>query len=238
MKSLFSLLIILSFIVLFSCKSGTDKSSGDARTEAEGSEEVIAAEDAPAVSIYWGNLGLRDAPEKDGKWLTSIKMGEKLTSLGITAMDSANNTEYIKVRLMDDKEGWTQSNMVVVNAEAAVLVSDAEIYSRPDLLNKTDKKYSKMDVVAVIKSEGDWIEVKGKRGEGSWVESGWIKSISISYENYDIAVALYTRMAMNEKEKSKKINALEDIIQNQDLSKSELIPEVIQILNSVKSASE
>ena len=147
-------------------------------------------------------------------------MGEKLTSLGITAMDSANNTEYIKVRLMDGKEGWTQSNLVVVNADAAVLVSD------------------KMDVVAVLQAEGDWIKVKGKRGEGSWVESGWIKPISISYEDYDIAVALYARIAMKEKDKAKKITALEDIIQNQDLSKSELIPEVIQILNSVKSEAE
>ena len=238
MKNLFSLLIILSFMAFFSCKSGADKPSGDGGSDAAGTEEVVTAEEAPAVSIYWGNLGLRDAPEKDGKWLTSIKMGEKLTSLGITAMDSANNTEYVKVRLMDGKEGWTQSNLVVVNADAAVLVSEAEIYSRPDLLNKTDKKYSKMDVVAVIQAEGDWIEVKGKRGEGSWVESGWIKPISISYEDYDIAVALYTRMAMKEKDTEKKIAALEDIIQNQDLSKSELIPEVIQILNSVKSESE
>ena len=139
---------------------------------------------------------------------------------------------------MDGKEGWTQSNLIVVNADAAVLVGETEIYSRPDLLNKTDKKYSKMDVVAVIQSEGDWIEVKGKRAEGSWVESGWIKPISISYEDYDIAVALYTRNAMKEEDTEKKIAALEDIIQNQDLSKSELIPEVIQILNSVQSETE
>ncbi len=238
MKSLFSLLIVFSLITFYSCKSGANKPAGDEGTGAAGTEEVVAVEEAPAVSIYWGNLGLRDAPNKNGKWLTSIKMGEKLTSLGITAMDSANNTEYIKVRLMDDKEGWTQSNLVVVNAEAAVLVSDAEIYSRPDLLNKTDKKYSKMDVVAVMQSEGEWIEVKGKRAEGSWVESGWIKPISISYEDYDIAVALYTRAAMNEKDATKKETALEDIIQNQDLSKSELIPEVIQILNSLKKSTK
>jgi len=238
MKSFLSLLIVISLIAFYSCKSGADKPSGNEGTGAEGTEEVVPAEEAPAVSIYWSNLGLREEPVKDSKWLTSIKMGEKLTSLGITAMDSANKTEYVKVRLMDGKEGWTQSNLVVVNADAAVLVSDAEIYSRPDLLNKTDKKYTKMDVVAVIQAEGDWIEVKGKRAEGSWVESGWIKPISISYEDYDIAVALYTRMAMKEKEHDKKIAALEDIIQNQDLSKSELIPEVIQILNTVKSEAE
>ena len=235
MKSLLSLLIAISLFVFISCKSGADKSTGGDDPEAEETEEVIPMEEAPAVSIYWGNLGLREKPYRDSKWLTSIKMGEKLTSLGITAMDSANNTEYIKVRLMDGKEGWTQSNLVVINADAAVLVSDAEIYSRPDLLNKTDKKFSKMDVVAVMKSEGEWVEVKGKRAEGSWVESGWIKPISISYEDYDIAVALYARNAIKEKDRAKKISALEDIIQNQDLSKSELIPEVIEILNDVEN---
>jgi uncharacterized protein YgiM (DUF1202 family) len=238
MKSLFYLSIVLSLFLFFSCKSGADKSPDDEKTDAAETEEAIVAEEAPAVSIYWGSLGLRDEPTRDSKWLTSIKMGEKFTALGITAMDSANNTEYVKVRLVDGKEGWTQSNLVVVNANAAVLVSNAEIYSRPDLLNKTDKNYSKMDVVAVIQSEGEWIEVKGKRAEGSWVESGWIKPINISYEEYDIAVALYTRMALEEKDASEKIIALEDILANQDLSKSELLPEVIRILDEVKKEND
>jgi len=235
MKKNLILLFILPAFILFSCKSGGDSQGSDSSGESEPVEQEVAVEEVPAVSIFWGNLGLRDEPKKDGKWLTSIRMGENLTSLGITVFDSVNDTRYLKIRLMDGTEGWTQSNLIVPNAKAAVLVSEGEIYSRPDLLNKTDKKFSKMDVVAVTVSEGEWIEVKGKRAEGTWVESGWIKPINISYEEYDIAVALYTRMALKEKEKEKQIQALEDILQNQDLSKSELLPEVIQHLNKLKN---
>ena len=53
MKSLFSLLIVLSIIAFYSCKSGADKSSGDEGTGDTGTEEVIPVEEAPAVSIYW-----------------------------------------------------------------------------------------------------------------------------------------------------------------------------------------
>ncbi len=235
MKKLLKSLVLILFACLVST-CGSDKQAKDTgTTTAEPSEEaVIEAEEAPAVSVYWGNLGLREEPKKDGKWITSIKLGEKVTSLGITATDTANKMEYIKVRLMDGKEGWTQANLIVPNAQPAVLIREADIYSRPDLVTKSNKQYSKMDIIAVMQSQDEWIEVKGKRAEGKWVETGWIKPINISYEETDIAVAIFTNQALNEETDQAKIEALEEIIQNSDLSHSELIPEVVSILNELK----
>ena len=91
-----------------------------------------------------------------------------------------------------------------------------------------------MDVVAVMQSQGEWIEVKGKRKEGSWTETGWIKPINISYESVDIAVAVFTNQALVKKEAEDQISGLEDIVKNSDLSTSELIPAVIEMLDQLQ----
>jgi uncharacterized protein YgiM (DUF1202 family) len=231
-------MIITILAMLNFCKPGTDTKKTNSSEGAELSGPEAAAEESPAVCVYWGDLGLRSEPVKDGKWLTSVRTGEKVTSLGLTSVDSANNTEYVKIRLLDGTEGWTLSYLIIANAQPAVIVTDAEIYSRPDLLTRTNKNFSKMDIVAVTVSEGEWIEIKGKRAEGRSVESGWIKPINISYEAADIAVSLYTRMALAEKATKDKIASLQEIIQNQDLSNSELIPEVIEILDELKKSVE
>ncbi len=231
-------LLILSVLLINSCGKGKQPAGSDEPVEETPDAMVSQGEEAPAVSVYWSNLSLRDEPVKDGKYLTAIRLGEKMTYLGLTARDSANKTDYIKVRLMDGKEGWAQSNLIVINGDPAVLIKDAEIYSRPDLLTKTDKAYSKMDVVAVMQSQGEWIEVKGKRKEGSWVETGWIKPINISYESVDIAVAVFTNQALAKKETEDQITGLEDIVKNSDLSTSELIPAVIEMLDELQSENQ
>jgi len=227
-------LLIFSVLLISSCGKGNKAADSDDPVEETPDAVLSQGEEAPAVSVYWSNLSLRDEPVKDGKYLTAVKLGEKMTYLGLTARDSANKTDYIKVRLMDGKEGWAQSSLIVINGDPAVLIKDAEIYSRPDLLTKTDKAYSKMDVVAVIQSQGEWIEVKGKRKEGSWVESGWIKPINISYESVDIAVAVFTSNALAKKTAEEQIEGLEDIVKNSDLSTSELIPAVIEMLDQIQ----
>lgn len=232
-------LIFIMALALSSCGKKKPASDQDRTDKEPASAMAPAEEESPAVSIYWGPLSLRAKPERDGKYLTAIRLGEKMTYLGITAVDSASkNTEYARVRLMDGTEGWAQANLIVINGDPAVMVREAEIYSRPDLLTKTDRSYAKMDVVAVTQSQGDWVEVKGKRKEGSWVESGWIKPINISYETADIAVAVFTSQALAKDKDEDKIAALKDIIQNADLSTSELIPAVIEKLDELQAANE
>jgi hypothetical protein len=231
-------LLMFSMLLVSSCGKGKPDTGSDEPVEEAPDAVVEQEEEAPAVSVYWSNLSLREEPVKDGKYITAIKLGEKMTYLGLSARDSANKTDYIKVRLMDGKEGWAQASLIVINGDPAVLIKDADIYSRPDLLTKTDKKYSKMDVVAVMQSQGEWIEVKGKRKEGSWVETGWIKPINISYESADIAVAVFTNRALAKDSPEDQIAGLEDIVKNSDLSTSELIPAVIEMLDQLQNENQ
>ena len=60
-----------------------------------------------SVCIYDG-IGLRAEPGRNGKWLSSINLGETVYWKGRTAVDSSdNNAKYLDVVLSDGSEGWT-----------------------------------------------------------------------------------------------------------------------------------
>ncbi len=201
--SIFALIIAIGF----SCSGGGSNSG--------------SSENNNAVCI-WDNVSLKESPEESGKWLSSISIGETTTYLDKSKEDKSGKklVTYIKVKLKDGKEGWVQSDFVIVNSKAAAIIENSEMYSRPDLLNKTGKSFSKMDIIAVKSEKDGFIEVAGKRKDGKWIEMGWLKSKSVTYSDVDIAVAKFASKALEISDLNKRYEAINEILNNSDFSGS------------------
>ena len=83
-----------------------------------------------------------------------------------------------------------------------------------------------MNIVAVVNTQDTWSEVKGKRTGGTWIDAGWIKSNNLSFDEVDIATAKFALAAMDIEDESKKLEALNDILENGDLSSSTFITDI------------
>lgn len=211
MKRIGLLFAILPVLALFSCGN-----SGS-------SPEVNGSTTADDVAVcIWDNVSLRDAPTESGKWLSALSIGETVEYLNETEVDETPKTPitYYKIRLKDDKEGWVRSDFIVIASEPATFTNDCPIYSRPDLLNKTDKQFSAMDIVAVKSESNGFLEVTGKRSDGKWVETGWVKDQALTYTDVDIAVAKFIRKAMELTDEAKKAEAIKEIVENPDFKES------------------
>ncbi len=222
MKKLIITVITLAF-VFTSCKD--DKNSSDKKTVKVDETTIIEEEvkAGHAVCLY-DKLSIRDKPSKKGKWLTSMSLGEKVTYTGEEVLDSVSKRIFCKVKLTDGKEGWTRVDLMAVNGEVGAMKETATVYKRPDLLTKTENKFSPMDIVAIMTTQDDWVQVKGKRAEGKYIEESWIKSSNISNSAVDIATAKFASMALNKPSMTDRIKALEELVNNADLSTSSFIP--------------
>lgn len=214
-------------LLMWSCgggSKGTFETVESAPEEvAAPSEEEAVVEEAEAVCL-WENLSLREAPSGKGKWITSISLGEVVTFTGETALDSAADKTYYKVKLNGGKEGWSQANFLELNSTVGVFTENTEVYKRPDLLTKAGKKFSSMDIIAVKNTQGDWVEVRGKRSEGKYLETGWVKGNNISNKDIDVATAKFGAAALSKDSPDEMIEALKDIVENGDLAASAFIP--------------
>ncbi|HEX3048773.1 MAG TPA: hypothetical protein VHY08_28755 [Bacillota bacterium] len=145
-----------------------------------------------AVCIYDG-ASIREEANKDGKWLSSLSLGETGTFEGKAVADPKDpKTEYIKVKLSDGTKGYVNVYCVVLGAYVGVIQEPAKIYKRPDLLSESSKKYDTMDIVAVEEESGDWVRVTGEgRAKSGWVEKGMIRKTK-----EDIVTAVMLRKAI------------------------------------------
>lgn len=222
MKKLFYSLLTVTLVLFSNCKS---KPSAADAVEVDGEQTY-------AVCI-WDRASLKETPEEKGKWLESLSLGEKCEYLDETKEDNSGTkpVQYYKVRLSGGKEGWVQATLMSLNSKPAALNQNADVYSRPDLLTKTNKAFSKMDIVAVKNAEGDFVEVTGKRKDGKWVETGWIKAANVTYSDIDIAVAKFGGKALKIEDEAKKREAIKEILDNSDFSNSIFITDLYEIVN-------
>ena len=239
MKNL--ILFLTISLLLWNC-GGKSKSSFEAvkseATETEVADEAEAVvEEAEAVCLL-DNLSVRATPAKSGKWITGISLGEVVTYVGEQKVDSVTKNTYYKIKLTGGKEGWSRADFIDVDSKVGVFVQETEIYKRPDLLTKAGKKYSAMDIVAVISTNGEWSEVKGKRSDGKYIESGWVKGGNISDKTVDIATAKFGAAALAKEDPEKQIEAIKEIIENNDLSSSSFIPVLQEKLNEAIANDE
>lgn len=223
--------------ILLAC--GTQKN--DAEVSATANDTVAVQEASePTVSAgvsIWDKVSVRATPSGEGKWLTSLSLGESLTFLNEEGTDEDGKI-YYKIRLNDGKEGWVRSEFIVTDGKAAVFINDSDLYSRPDLLTKSSNKFSKMDIIAVKQTQDDWVEVTGKRSEGKWIDSGWIKASNISFEPVDIAMAKFAKPAIEEADINSREEKLEEILANVDLSSSVFVPDVKDALDQIKMSED
>lgn len=230
-KSRISIVLLAFLWVLIGCGTKTEKKQDVATLFEDASKEAVC---------IWDKVPLREDPNEKGKWLTSVSVGEKVVYLDEAAVDSTPSkpVTYYKITLLDGKTGWVRSDFIVLNGKPAVLLSATPYYNRPDLLTKTDKSFGHMDIVGVKSTQGDWLEVVGKRTGGTWIESGWIKESNISYKDIDIAVAKFALAAIEINDEAKKISALEDIVNNPDFQGSVFIESIREMISSMFSSED
>lgn len=236
-----TLLILLVSLFFVQCDNDAKESS----PEKEGSEVPASAAvpEADEKNDYavciWEKAIVRETPEEKGKYVASVNLAEKLNSSGEIMVDekTSKKREYLKVKLMDGKEGWVIKDLILEKAKAGAVTSEIEMYARPDLLAKANKTFQKMDIVGVSETQGEWSKVKGKRTGGSWIEEGWIKSADLSYDEKDIAVAVYAKQAMALTPEEKKVAALTKITTNKDFDGSVFILDLKAQLDEIFAAS-
>jgi uncharacterized protein YgiM (DUF1202 family) len=213
---------------------------GSNTSESENDSTAVAGEEIKPVAAVcvWDNLSVRSIPSDKGKWLTSLSLGESITLLNETEVDSTSERTYTKVQLTDGNEGWSLADFIVADGEAATFIQDADVYSRPDLLTKTNKQYSRMDIVAIKSTQDDWLEVVGKRNDGRYIETNWVKSDNISTEDVDIAVAKFAAPIAKMDDLEKKEEALKNLISNSDLNNSVFMADLMTQYDELQYAVE
>jgi hypothetical protein len=229
-KNIFIIFVMVAAITFSACKR---------KNTTVGGEEVAIDQTGNAVCI-WDKVPLKETPANDGKWMASISLGEKCNYLDeekeVTVGEK--KIKYLKVELQDGKQGWAQADFIVVDGKPGAILQDAVIYSRPDLLTKTGKSFSKMDIVAIKGEQNEFVEIVGKRKEGKWIESGWVKPANITSSEIDVAVAKYASKALAMEDNAKRIEAVNEIVGNSDLQESVFIDELRSMLVPVDEAVE
>lgn len=218
--------LLFPVLILAACKGGTNESS----TTGENAEQRIKA-----VCISTGTP-LREEPKKEGKWISSIVLGETLTYLNKSAIDSANpQHEYLHVELSDGKMAWARSYGIALNAYPAAIINHTPIYKRPDLVTKTDKSFNIAEFVAVVNEKEQWVEVVGAEKR----KTGWIRNESISTDNEDVAVATLAQKDLLDKEGNIMMDKLSVFLESLPGGNSSLARYLQdQMSNQVESAIE
>ncbi len=215
---------LLAALAFSACK---DKKANDSGKQSNIEKTGVAV-------CIWDNLALRETPASDGRWLASVSLGEKCKYLKedkeVTVGEKT--TKYFRVELQDGKQGWVQSDFMILDGKPGVIIQDAVIYSRPDLLTKTSKSFSKMDIVGIKGEQNEFVEISGKRRDGKWIETGWIKPSNISFSDIDIAVAKYASKALATEDPGKKNQAINEILTNADLKGSIFFEELRNLLST------
>ncbi|MEO9852012.1 MAG: SH3 domain-containing protein [Reichenbachiella sp.] len=232
-KNILTSLIAGTFILISACSS--NKENTDETSQAEVIAEVAEPVQVPAVCI-WDKISVRETAGAKGKYVTSLSVGESLSYL---SKDSTiEEKTYANVLLNDGKEGWALKSFIVNDAKPAVVLSDISLYSRPDLLTKSDKIFKMMDIIASIEAQGDWMKIKGRRSGAKWMDEGWVKSGNISFDAVDIAGAKFALEALAIEDETERATALTEIINNGDLAGSRFIAELESHLSELTMPTE
>ncbi len=181
---------IIGTIVLTACKGKTTTEENAVVPVSESTEGNIT------VLCISDGVALREEPKKDGKWISSLNMGETMIYLDKTEADPADaKQEFCYVELTDGSKAWARTYGVLIGAKPAAIVSETPVYKRPDLVNKTEKVFKPMEFVGIITEKDDWVEVVG----ANKIKKGWIKKQKLSLVQEDIAVATMAQKSLLDK---------------------------------------
>lgn len=155
------------------------------------------------------DASIRAEAGKNGKWLSSLAMGETVILQGNPVKDPKDpNNQYIKVKLSDGTQGFISTWCLVQGAFVAVIQKQTKIYKRPDLLADANTNFEMMNIVAVDSEKGDWIRATGENK----AKSGWIDKNAIRKAKEDIITAVMIRKAIKGKENTMTREEMEKIV--------------------------
>jgi len=163
----------------------------------------------PTVCI-WDEGVLRSEATLKSSLVSNMALGEKVIWLGGSSIDTVKNITFLNVELSDGTTGWASKSLLATDAFPAVTVIKEFIYRRPDLVTETKVMFEPMEILAVTKVAGDWVEVVGEKN----MKSGWIHAKNVSKTDTDVAVAILAKKALAEKEVAKKVEKIEFILKN------------------------
>lgn len=196
---------------------------------------LFGIECAPKVSIspgvsLWNGLALRETPDKNGKYITLVNIGETFTTADSVVV--SDQDEYLGIRLKDGTTGYIINRLVMQKAVPAAILKDAPIYRRPDELTKTSDTFFAMDVIGYSEAAEDyqWMKVKGRPAGSKWFKEGWIKRDNATLEYLNIAVASLVKKALEEKDADKRLEMIEAIRDNNDFRNSALMAYVDELI--------
>jgi SH3-like domain-containing protein len=235
----FFLLLLLMPFFIFSC--GDDEENGDEDVtyedviEEDGYTEEDVANEEVNIICMWKAVSLREEPSSKGKYVTTMYLGESGTTYGETVTDSSSSKvrEYVKITLGDGTEGWIQKNLTEIDVIPYAVKSTTKLYQRPDILASSKKEFETMQFVVVTETQDDWMKIKGKKPSDGWFSEGWVKSTHLSSSDIDITVAILAERALAKDGKEKKMEALQEILDNPDLSGSVFIPSLRDIVDEM-----
>lgn len=228
----------MMLLVLQACGSEDTAKTGGGDSAKAGSEPGLTS-GSGTLSIMEGH-GLREEAGDKAKWVTAVAFGEVLSLTGDTATDDKGKV-FVKVKLNDGKTaGWVDKKYIAEEATLGVMVNDAELHSRPNITNNTDKYLKAGDLIVVVQSQGDnWNEVVGKGGKYAWGGKGWITGTGLfSTEAVDIEVADRLAKALSEKDPARRNEKLNSIVSNVNYEKSLFYEKAQAAMESVGEVPE
>ena len=196
-----------------------------------GCEKEVPVEPPKAIQTVciWDEGVLRAEATLKSSIVSNMALGEKVVWLGSSFIDTSDNITFLNIKLSDGSTGWASKSLLATDAFPAVCVLKESIYRRPDLVTETKKQFEPMEILAVTKMAGDWIEVVGEKS----YKSGWIHAKNVSKADADVAVALLAKKAGAESDNEVKIEKLNFILDNAAFSRSVFIDELKQMVTEL-----
>jgi hypothetical protein len=222
-RSLISLFLALLTLSACSGGSGGQSATADSTAVQTGTDNGYNPQ---LGTVIWDGAGIyKDYAPKLSEWQTRLTAGEVVSVLDQTEAElDGKKTPLTRVRQPDTgKEGWLNGNFVVPASKVAAVLEPSSLYSRPALTAEEKKQFAAFDIVAVTAEKEDWVRVTGKRADATWMDADkWIKARAISYDRVDLDVAVLVQRALKEATPEKKLEALNKIAYNNDLSTTKL----------------
>ncbi len=208
-------------------------------------EDTLRGEHAHTAICVWPVVGLRREPGKNNytsdrqqNYLVPIYYGERVEMLGAYDTLEAENRVYMKIRLLDGEEGWVYEELFEKGGRLAVIISESELYRRPDLMTLRNEGLEIGEIVIVLERKGEWVHISGEKK----ARKGWVQNTDIfSFREDDLKTALLYYKATEESgagSVKETITRLEEILADAELTKSALIPLVQAKISQLKEDTQ
>ena len=189
---------------------------------ADADAQVVAAPVREVGGVCRGTPGLLAEPDGTSRVVSRLAFGEQVTLLGEVVSGTTffdRPAEFRRMRRSNGEEGLVGAELCIPGAPAAV-TKHAFLYRRPDLLTVTDQRLARMEPVAVVQTEGQWVKVstiRSARGRG-----GWVPKESITLDAADVVVAKLAWQALRKPDEITQLAAPQAVVDSTELRSATL----------------